>query len=171
MKIKFKQHAGMGVLGWIVSIPLILIGVLILVMIFFEARKVYWDHEVKRMCEEDGGATAFEKVQITQEEYKELGGINGTIPVPAERYKKNSPYFARTTTKIIREWDPEVKKRVTEIVKSSDGKIIGKQINYSRIGGGVSFWIVHPSSYSCRDVPGIELDVEKQIFIIDGEEK
>jgi len=166
--MKLKRYLGMGVFGWIVLVILALISLLILVLIFFEARKVYWDHEVKNMCEKDGGATVFEQVHLSQEKYKQLGGVNETIPVPPERYKKDSPYFARTITSEIREWDPEVKKLTTEIVRRKDKKVLGIEIIYMRIGGGISLGIAHPSSFSCRDVAGVKLGIEKRIFVIDG---
>jgi hypothetical protein len=166
-----KKHSGFGVIVWIVMIPLLIIAVLILTVGFYEGRKAYWDHKVREMCEKDGGATVFEKVHISQDEYKRLGGTNGVIPVPAEPYKKDSPYYARTVTQIIREWNPEVKKRTTEIIRNADREVIGKQIIYSRVGGDFPTIIGHPTYFSCIDVKGISLDIEKQIFVIYGGEK
>ncbi len=172
MTIKLrKQCLGLGVIRWILSIPLTLILLLILVVGFYEGRKAYWDHRVTQMCEKDGGATVFESINISQDEYKKLGGINGAIPIPPERYKKDSPYFDRTDTKKIHEWNPEVIKRKTEIIRSADGKILGKQITYSRIGGDTPTGIMHPSSFSCRDVAGVKLRIVRQIFIVNGDIK
>ena len=172
MKRKFgKQNSGFGIIGWIVMIPVLIIVILILIAGFYEGRKAYWDHKVKEMCEKDGGATVFENVRISQEEYEKLGGINGTIPVPSERYKKDSPYFDRTVTEKIHEWNPEVIKWTSEIIRSVDEKILGKQITYSRIGGDIPTGITHPSSFSCRDIAGINLHIVRQIFIVDGDTK
>jgi len=172
MNIKLrKQYIGLGLIGWIVAIPVLLIGLVILAVIFYEGRKAYWDYRVTEMCKMDGGATVFENIRISQGEYKRLGGINGAIPVPAEQYKKDSPYFARTVTQEIREWNPEVKKWTTEIIRNTDEKVLGIEIIYMRIGGDTPTGILHPSSFSCRDVAGVKLGIERQIFIINGDTK
>ena len=172
MKLK-KQNAGFSLVRWIVLTPVVLIIVAIIAVIlaigFYEGRKAYWDNKVREMCEKDGGATVFEKVHISQDEYTRLGGKNGIIPVPSEQSRKDSLYFYRTVAHRVREWNPEVKKRITEIIRSADGKVLGKQITYSRIGGDTPTGITHPSSFSCRDVAGVQLDVERQIFIIEGD--
>lgn len=56
MNIKLrKQYLGLGLIGWIVAVPLGLISLLILVIGFYEGRKAYWDSKVREMCEKDGG--------------------------------------------------------------------------------------------------------------------
>ena len=170
MKINIEQNKGLGMIGWIISIPLLLIGLLILVVIFFEGRKAYWDNKVMELCKEKGGMTVFEKVHLSEDEYKIIRGEQGTVHIPLEKYKKDFPYFARTVRQVIHEWDPEVIKRTTEIIRNSDGKVLGKYIRYSRIGGNIAL-IAHPSSFSCRDIEGFETDITRKIFIIDGESR
>lgn len=161
----FSKIKGIGLIGWMLAIPLFLLALVILVIFFYEGRKAYWDYQVTKMCKKDGGATVFENIKVSYFEYMNLGGVNDAIPVPPEEYKNDSPYFARTVRQDIREWNPEVKKRITKIIRDVDGAILGMQISYSRIGGDLI--ALHPSSYSCRNVEGISLDIEKQIFIFD----
>ena len=165
MKSK-KKSVGLSLIGWAVAIPFTFILLLIFTIGFYEGRKAFWDYKVTKMCEADGGATVFENVKITQEEYERLGGINGTIPVSPEKYKKDSPYFDRTVSEKIHEWNPEVIKRTTEIIRSADEKVLGKQITFSRIGGDTPTGIGHPSSFSCRDVEGIKLRIVRLIFTV-----
>ena len=132
--------------------------------------KAAWDAKVKEMCEKDGGVAVYEKVALTQEEYKRLGGIAGTVPVPSRAAAPpNAPYVADTTISNIRDDRPRVYRRETKIVRTSDGKVLSRQITYGRIGGDVPS-PAHHSSFGCETV-GIRLDVEKQTFEIGGDAK
>lgn len=174
MRMKYKRCAGLGLLGWIISIPVVLIGLLILVVISFEARKAYWDYRVAEMCERDGGIKIYEKAILP----KRYINNDEDVHIPAAYADKTRPrfkweaqpddsFYYQSETKEIHAWNPEVKKRTTKIIRSSDGKVLGKQTNYSRVGGDIPTGIMYPSSYSCRNVEGIELDIESQVFIID----
>jgi len=137
-------------------------------------RQAYWDAKVKEMCEKDGGVTVYERVEITGDEYKQFGGAEGTIPVPDERLsKRDIPYFSKLSVKEINTEYPRVTRRETEIVRRADGKVLGKVVIYARVGGDFPTGITHATYFSCQDVPGIRLDVEKQIFAItaNGETK
>ena len=170
MNIKLRKEClGMGLIGWIVAIPALLVGLVVLIFILCEINKAYWDNRVTKMCKEDGGATVFEIINISQDEYKKLGGINGAIPIPSERTKKdNDPYFAKRKKQYLNEGNPKVIKRITEIIRRDDKKVLGILTSYSRIGGDIPTGIAHPSSFSCRNVEGVSLDIEKQIFIVNG---
>ena len=165
-----KQCAGLGLIGWIAMIPVVLIIILVLAVGFFEGRKAYWDHKVRELCEKDGGATVFENIEISLDEYEKLGGINGVIPIPDETSTKTpKPFYSRTRIEDINTWNPKVTKRITEIKRRDDGKILGKQVIYSRVGGDIPTIIGHPTYFSCQNVPDVFLDIERQIFIINGD--
>lgn len=130
-------------------------------------RQAYWDAQVKEMCEKDGGVTVYERVKLTQSEYQQLGGARGIVPVPSRNTARTgNPFVADTTITKIREWNPEVYRQETLIIRVADGKILSRQIQYGRIGGDFPS-PGHPSSYGCREV-GLRLDVEKQTFEIMG---
>jgi hypothetical protein len=125
----------------------------------------YWDAQVREMCEKDGGVMIYERVRLTQDEYRHLGGIGGTVPVPSKSLAAPSaPYVAETKIAKIREWSPEVYRRETVIIRVVDGKVLSRQVTYGRIGGDFPSH-AHPSSYGCADV-GLRLDVERQTFEI-----
>ena len=132
---------------------------------YVPGRQAYWDEQVKEMCEKDGGVTVYERVKLTQSEYQRLGGARGIIPVPARSSAgPNAPYVADTKITKIREGSPEVYRRETMIVRSADGMVLSRQIQYGRIGGDFPS-PSHHSSYGCSDV-GLRLDVERQTFEI-----
>lgn len=134
---------------------------------WFPGSKAYWDTKVKEMCEKDGGAQVYERVDLSSNDYQILGGTNGVIPVPLEGSERVGPYFARTTTIKIHDGSPEVTKHTTEIVRRSDGKVLGRNIIYSRIGGDFPDLISHPSYFSCNDVASVRTDIERQVFVVE----
>ena len=132
---------------------------------YVPGRQAYWDAQVKEMCEKDGGVTVYERVKLTQNEYRRLGGIGGTVPVPTRSSASpNTPYVADTKIIKIRESNPEVYRRETMIVRVVDGKVLSRQVTYGRIGGDFPS-PAHRSSYGCSEV-GLRLDVERQTFEI-----
>lgn len=148
MRIKFKRYAGVGLLGWIVSIPLVLIGLLILVVIFFEARKAYWDHRVKELCEKHGGIKIYETVQLDKDEYRQYLNQDGKLFIPSEEEVSHEGKYIRVYNRyFINHSNPIVRKHELLVKRMSDNKIIGRRISYSRVGGDIIAF--HPSKYSC----------------------
>ena len=85
MNIKLgKQCLGMGLIGWVITIPLTLILLLILVVGFYEGRKAYWDHKVTEMCEKDGGIKIYERVQLDEAEYNLYINKFGQLSIPID---------------------------------------------------------------------------------------
>jgi hypothetical protein len=134
---------------------------------YFPGERAHWDAKVKELCEQDGGVTVFEIVEISHGEYARLGGSRGVVPVPDETRAQAAPYFARTVVQEVNA-NPRVLRRETRIVRTADQKVLGKVVSYSRIGGDVPTGIGHHSSFSCRDIPGFRADVERQIFVVKG---
>ena len=168
MNIKLrKQYTGLGLIGWVVATPVVLV---VFAFLFCEANKAYWDHKVKEMCEEDGGVTVFEKVKLTEEEFKKLGGNKyGQISVPSVRLSKNDdPYYSKHLTIQVRKGFPNIFKYESRIFRKSNNKLLGLMISYGR-GGGDFPTGFHPSHFGCADLKTIRLDVEKQVFVIKGE--
>jgi hypothetical protein len=129
-------------------------------------QKAYWDAKVKEMCEKDGGVTVYEVVHLTQSDYGNLAP-DRSIAIPDERSpNKQNPYFARTVTQELNAENPRVVRRETEIIRRTDSKVLGKVIIYSRVGGDMPTGIAHESYFSCRDVSGVRLDIERQIFTV-----
>ena len=76
---------------------------------YFPGQKSYWDSQVKELCERDGGSTVYEVIELTQEQYKSLGGFDGGLPVPELRADRPGyPYVREWSETRIRESNPEV---------------------------------------------------------------
>lgn len=146
---RYPRTHGSTLFTTIFLIPILLIGSALAYFGFCEARKAYWDHQVKLMCEKDGGVKVYEQMQISQEEYKRLGGQQGDIPI----YSKSSaapsdPFFTEEMTVYLRRSDPEVRRSETIYKRRSNNSILGRYVYYARIGGDFPSW-AHPSSNGC----------------------
>lgn len=132
-----------------------------------EARKAYFDRQIDKMCEKDGGVTVFETVAVSKQDYLRLGGSHGQIPVPEERSATaDYPYVSNTTRTVLRSGNPEVTRTDALIKRRSDGKVLARFVSYARIGGDPPSW-AHPSHRMC-DLPGGDLS---QVFIVEGTAK
>jgi len=167
MIILNKNQRGVGVIKLVFLIPLVLIGLVVLLYIYTELNKSYWDYRVKQMCEKDGGVTVYETVELTSEEYIRLGGFKGSIPVPSETasYAEKYLYLSTFEKEIIHKSNPRVYRWESAVYRKLDRKILGKVISYHRGGGDLPTIIGHPSGFDCKDM-NIKLDVEKKIFSI-----
>lgn len=155
------------IIGWVIASPFILIAGGIA---FCELNKAYWDHQVKLMCEKDGGVTVFEYIELTPDEFKKHGGnqygeirINGKSASP-----KSDPYFIDFSNSIINKGPPQVGKTITSIIRKSDGKTMSVLVDYGR-GGGDLIVIDHPSSFSCNEIEGFSSRLIKSTVKIKGE--
>jgi hypothetical protein len=125
-------------------------------------QRAYWDARVEEMCRKDGGVTVYERVKISPDEYKKLGGNGGTIVVrPRSTASADAPYVAESKDTWLNE-NPPVLRSETFIVRRSDGKVLSRLVRYARIGEE----IFRP--YGCREA-GVQMDVSRQTFDISGE--
>ena len=135
------------VLAWIALTP---IAVLVVGIGGCEARKAYYDWQVREMCEKDGGVKVFEKIIVSPDEQSRLPKIGGYWGVAPEALAKGGePAFSRTRNVYLREGDLSIVRYEEEIVRRSDGRIVARSISYGR--GGGDFLAPHPSSFSCPD--------------------
>lgn len=156
----------MKVLGKIVA-AVVLIPILVLVLGIggCEARKAYYDWQVQKMCEKDGGVTVFERVTLSNDEYVRLGGSGGQIPLPEERSAPaNYPYVSKTTRTTVKEGSPQITRAEALIARRADGKVLARFVTYTRIGGDFTSWAHH--SYKMCELP--RGNVSQQIFTVEG---
>ncbi len=140
-----KQSTGLGLVGWIIVSPFILI---VSAVLFCEANKAYWDYKVTKMCEEDGGVTVYETVTLDEFDYINLSGSNGSIRIPYFNYSSDiyHPYYRKSHDIKIRESFPEVRKSITVLERRSDNKVLVKAVYYGRRGGDFTTSLFHDSS-------------------------
>ena len=165
MTMKFsRRDTGLGMIGWIISMPLVLIGLLILVVIFFEGRKAYWDNKVREMCEKDGGVIIQDKLEITLEEYANLPKVNNIVTVPA--VSNDAPVFSESKSTYLHRSDPEVRRTEVHVIRRKDKKVIANYAMYSRVGGDFPTIIGHPTYFSCPDTVKIVTELS-ELFLVD----
>ena len=151
--ISIMEQRGIGAVGIILLIPVLLIVALIAWVGFAEARKAYWDSEVREMCAKDGGVKVLEKAIVPEFEYAELMNNFGPKSIQAELLSPSSaPLFTTTSSSYIRSWNPEVRRDVMKIIRKGDRKELGISTSYSRVGGDV--FALQPSAYRCPEVSG-----------------
>lgn len=165
-----------SVIGWALIAPFALVSFVILSgLLYFaycELSKAYWDSRVAELCEKDGGVTVFERVELTQEEYIRNGGKNGFIAAPSEKspisYKRD--YFSKSETIFINK-NPIVRRSESTIYRRLDMKELGKIVIYGRSGGDFPLLPGVGTSFSCFKLSHIKMDIERQIFSFNGDEK
>jgi len=155
----------MGFIGWIITVPAVLIGLLILIIGFYEGRKAFWDYKVTQMCEKDGGVTIIEQINISEKDYKKLIGLHSGLALPnIHALNRDYPYYYETHNTRIREANPEVVQGKTIIKRRFDQKILGYSIHYWRRGGDIPTGIAHDSSFICPQ----HTSLMSKVFKING---
>jgi len=150
-------------------IPLLLLLAVVMGFLLFEARKVYWDRKISDLCRTEGGVTVYERVELSEEEFRRLGGVRGELPIPEDPSGKSQfPYFTRNARVNLAEGRLQVTKWESVVMRRADGKALGKVVGFFRRGGDFPMLIGEPTSFSCDGVPGVRLDVERQIFLVTG---
>lgn len=130
---------------------------------YVPGEKAYWDSRIRQMCEHDGGVTVYERVELSREAFKRLGGVGLALPLPSEADIRNvSPYFQRRIETNLHESNPEVIRAETQIIRRSDGKLLGRSIRYWRRGGDIPSGIAHESSFICPE----RGDLTPQVFSV-----
>jgi len=163
------------IINGIIAAPFLLLGaalvVALLYFVYCEVNKAYWDSKVREWCEKDGGVVVFEKVELTKNEFKNLGGNQyGQIPLSVEKLTKHDyPYYSEYKDILLHKGVPSVYRYESTVFRKSNRKPLGMMINYGRGGGDFPTGILHPSHFGCADLKTIRFDIEKQIFIAKGE--
>jgi hypothetical protein len=147
---------------------IVLVPIVILVVGFggCEARKAYYDSQVRKLCERDGGVVVFEPMPISRELFARLGGSElQMIRVPSEKEAPEVPFFREHSSTDIRAANPHIFRFEMRYYRRSDRKLLAVRRSYSRVGGDFPTGIAHPSSVSC---PPLEhaLPALKSIFPI-----
>lgn len=137
----------------IVLIPLVL---LVVGVGGCEARKAYYDSQLRKMCEKDGGVVVFERMPVSRQLFVQLGGGDQQmIRVPLEKDSPEVPFFIEYSSTDIRSGNPRIFRSETRYYRRSDRKLLAVRKSFSRVGGDFpSFG--HPSSFSC---PPLEHEV------------
>lgn len=155
------------VLGWIVLVP---IATLVLGIGGCEARKAYYDWQVRKLCDKDGGVTVFEHYLASDETLKALGGnVNiSSLPDKSLRRLDIPVYQSILDTVAIKEGSPRIARHEAVVARWSDSKVLGRLVLFSRSGGDFPFTATAPGYFQC---PTVDTDLVQQVLVQQGGKK
>lgn len=111
--------------------------------------KWHLDDEVRQLCAKDGGIKVYETVRLPAEKFNQWGQINFYDPTQGDN-TLGSDYLFKHEIHYYRRGNPEMSREHYQILRRSDGKLLGETILYGRGGGDIPGpW--HDSSFSCPE--------------------
>lgn len=116
---------------------------------YVPGRQAYWDAQVSKMCEKDGGTKIYEVVELPKAQYDRLRDKFGELNVPPDNSTtRETPFYRKDEITYLLEGNPAVRRYELAVIRRSDRKVLGKQVVYSRVGGDFPS-PAHTSSFSC----------------------
>lgn len=129
-----------------------------------EAIKAYYDRQVERLCEKDGGAVVYEQIALEPG----IRLLGGTPVVPPESARELAiPVYSRIPVRPIREGWLSISRTEYSIIRRVDGKVLGKAVFYGRAGGDFPFTVSHPTTFRCPQ----RTDLERKVFLVRSQSK
>jgi hypothetical protein len=133
--------------------------------------KMKMDAEVDRLCAIDGGIKIYETVSLPPEKFNKYNNVNFFHPSHGEK-ALGPEYIWKSHEKFLHPGgdpnaSPSLRRDHLQVIRRSDGKLLGESIYYSRVGGDSRFLnelMGGPpeSSYSC---PKGSISVIGRVFI------
>jgi len=105
------------------------------------------DQQVKELCAKDGGVKVYETVKLPPDRFDQWGMIKPYDPSQKEN-ALGSEYVFKREIHFYRHGNPEMSREQYQVIRRSDGKLLGETIMYGR-GGGDAPGPWHDSSFSC----------------------
>lgn len=156
---------GASLVKKLLLLPVAFVVLLLLAIGFFEGRKAYWDYQVQRMCEKDGGVVILERMRISREQEAFLPHAGGVVSVAPENLSDpRAPAFTRTQETTIRDAQPIVKRLEHVVVRRDDGRRVAKAVIYLRSGGDIPSPAFASSVY-CPSLEKINSEISKTFTI------
>jgi len=140
-------------------------------------RKYYYDWQVEKLCAKDGGVKVYETVRLPAERFDKFGMVKLYSEQRVENksaYRHNDKqtvleevlgqeYIYRWITTYYRKGSPDIFRMHFQVIRLSDGKLLGESFFYKRGGGDLPGpW--HGSSYMCPEL-SVANDVLRQVFV------
>lgn len=108
------------------------------------------DSEVMRLCATDGGIKVYEAVKLPAQNFNQWGQVNFYRPDQGEN-ALGSDYVFKNILHYYRQDAPTLIRHHYQVIRRSDGSVLGETISYGRGGGDVPGpW--HSSSSTCPDI-------------------
>jgi hypothetical protein len=103
----------------------------------------------------------FEQIVVSRERAVTLPKVGDYFGVAPEALAgPEEPAFIRVQITQIRSGNPSVVREKQEIIRRSDGQIVGQVVRYGRGGGDFSSF-AHPSTFSCPEYINIYEGIHK----------
>ena len=129
------------------------------------------DRQMEALCKKDGGVKVYETVTLPASEfsnvgqplarYSKLATTEEESLGPEYRYTSRREVLAGATANPER-GEGRLVRVYWAINRRSDGKLLGEQVEYRRIGGDMFTFGFHPSSAAC---PHVDHDISQAVFI------
>ena len=125
------------------------IYVLAAALLLTACEKARLDQQVKELCAKDGGIKVYETVRLTPEKFNQWGQPSFYKPTQGEN-ALGSDYIFKEARQYYRRGNPEMSRSHYQVIRRSDGKLLGETVLYGRGGGDMPGpW--HESSFTCPD--------------------
>lgn len=110
------------------------------------ARKAYYDRQVRALCAKDGEVRVYESVTLPAKRFDKWGNVE----IQEKRYSKpTDEFFSDLEIHYLREVNPKLIRYHYRVVRRSDGKVLGESIRYVRSGGDLPGPWERGTSFSC----------------------
>jgi hypothetical protein len=126
-------------------------------------RKWALDQRVTDLCAKDGGIKVYEALVLPKERFNEFGFVNFYRPTQAAN-ALGPEYVFKAEVHYYQQGSPEMRRHHYQVIRKSDGKLLGESISYHRRGGDVLPLPIHDSSYGCPEGVG-DTTLLKQLFL------
>ena len=123
------------------------------------------DSEAERLCAIDGGVKVYEKVMLPARNFDRFGNV----PLRSKEYATpEDQYYLVSQTHYYRQGNPGFWRTVYQLIRRSDGKVLGESVYYARRGGDMRVPSPrHESSFSCPK-PGDGPGLDRSVFVNGG---
>ena len=111
------------------------------------------DRQMEELCRKDGGVKVYEKIRLPRSMFDQWGD-----PFPGWRNRPppqrlGNEYLYSVEVVYLKRGDPmkgegRLERQLEQIVRRSDGKLLGEAVSYGRAGGDFIAY-AHPSSLHC----------------------
>jgi hypothetical protein len=127
-----------------------------------EGEKWLLDRQVRELCAKDGGIRVYETVKLPAEKFNQWGQPNFYRPTQGQN-ALGSEYVFKEERNYYRRGNPEMSRYHIQVIRRTDGILLGESISYGRGGGDLPGpW--HDSSFHCPEEYG-DIPLLVRVFV------
>jgi len=140
---------------------------LVVLLVLMGCEKARLDAQVRDLCGKDGGIRVYEPIPLPRELFDGQGLVNFYHPDRGEN-ALGPDYLFKEEITYYRTGNPQVSRLQYQVLRRSDGRILGETVVYGR-GGGDAPGPWYESGFRCPDSPDGEPNtLLKKIFVREG---